>query len=165
MNKSTIVVSCGSHVTKRSLQFIHKDFTLKEKTYHLNLLKDLISWMVYRPRAKFISGPGNISQVFSPSENCFQVLPSISGRYRPSQLSLLARFLFHLCPPLVSWRGDLYSCPGLLKKEKVEEKVFGPRPLANIAHFEPLPLLFSSSFLFYLPSALIFSLSSSLIVG
>lgn len=66
MNKSTIVVSCGSHVTKRSLQFIHKDFTLKEKTYHLNLLKDLISWMVYRPRAKFISGPGNISQVFSP---------------------------------------------------------------------------------------------------
>lgn len=144
MNKSTIVVSCGSHVTKRSLQFIHKDFTLKEKTYHLNLLKDLISWMVYRPRAKFISGPGNISQVFSPSENCFQVLPSISGRYRPSQLSLLARFLFHLCPPLVSWRGDLYSCPGLLKKSRRKFLVRAHWLISPISNLSPsyFPLLF-----------------------
>lgn len=140
------------------LQFHSQENLKKKKIYHLNLLKDLISQIyIYRPRSKFISGPGNISQVFSARHNPVRELFSSSSlnicRYRPSQLSLLARFLFHLCPPPSSSPPssageEIYiRVPDCKKGKKVHEKVFGSRP-ANIVHSNLFPLYFPPLFYF-----------------
>ena len=103
---------------------------------------------VYRPRSKFISGPGNISQVFftTPSENCFQVLPSISADIDPPNFPCqhVSYFIFASPPPIFSRqlaRRFIFVSRIVKKGEKAHEKVFGSRP-ANIVHSNLFPLYF-----------------------
>lgn len=87
--------------------------------------------------------------VTTPSENCFQVLPSISADIDPPNFPCqhVSYFIFALLPPSSAGEEIYIRVPDCKKGKKVHEKVFGSRP-ANIVHSNLFPLYFPP--LFYL---------------
>lgn len=128
-----------------------KSFTVKKKKkiYHLNLLKDLISQMVYIGHDQSLS-PGReiLAKFFS------QPRPRIVFKFFPQYLPistlptfLVSTFLISSLPPPPPTfsrqlaRRFIFVSRIVKKGEKAHEKVFGSRP-ANIVHSNLFPLYF-----------------------
>lgn len=137
-----------------------KNFTVEKKNLKKNLSfkfaqrSNLVDGIyIYRPRSKFISEPGNISQVFfRPSQPRPRIVFKFFPQYLPiSTLPtfLVSTFLISSLPPSPSRqlaRRFIFVSRIVKKEKKVHEKVSGSRP-ANIVHSNLFPLYFPPLFL------------------